>query len=256
MPVLPTSDSLQPSETGSMITPILQRWRGGTNWSITCPKSHMWRESLGGGPTGRPRQVNATGQAFSHHCQLLWAEQSAWERINRGRWKETVRPNHEVSICQIQLGLLYLIHSTNIYWISMMCWLGGSMVIHQKDKIPLPMEFTVLSTSLKRKQNRLVQQNKIGRKVKVIWGGSFLFKLTRIVGGNTISHLLKTWSRSHCGWVRALLDVATKIMSFNCLIKEKFMFDRCSSLASGFPWCSESGRQAPSTSNSQVPSNT
>ena len=138
MPVLPTSDSLQPSETGSMITPILQRWRGDTNWSITCPKSHIWRESLGGGPTGRPRQVNATGQAFSHHCQLLWAEQSAWERINRGRWKEIVRPNHEVSICQTQLGLLYLIHSTNIYWISMMCWLGGSMVIHQKDKALFP----------------------------------------------------------------------------------------------------------------------
>lgn len=38
---------------------------------------------------------------------------------------------------------------------------------------PLPVEFTVLSTSLKRKQNRLVQQNKIGRKVKVIWGGHF-----------------------------------------------------------------------------------
>lgn len=48
-----------------------------------------------------------------------------------------------------------------------------SMVIHQKDKVPLPMEFTVLSTSLKRKQNRLAQQNKIGRKVKVIWGGHF-----------------------------------------------------------------------------------
>lgn len=47
------------------------------------------------------------------------------------------------------------------------------MVIHQKDKVPLPMEFTVLSNFLKRKQNRLVQQNKIGRKA-VIWGGSFL----------------------------------------------------------------------------------
>ena len=172
MPVLPTSDSLQPSETGSMITPILQRWRGGTNWSITCPKSHIWRESLGGGPTGRPRQVNATGQAFSHHCQLLWAEQSAWERINRGPWKEIVRPNHEVSICQIQLGLLYLIQSTNIYWISMMLawWEYGHTPERQG---PLPVEFTVLSTSLKRKQNRLVQQNKIGRKVKVIWGGHF-----------------------------------------------------------------------------------
>lgn len=115
-----------------LINSLPQVTHGGRAWEVD--------------PLVGPDRSMPTGQAFSHHCQLLWAEQSAWERINRDHWKEIVRPNHEVSICQIQLGLLYLIHSTNIYWITMMCWLDGNMVIHQKDKGFLPMEFTVLFT--------------------------------------------------------------------------------------------------------------
>ena len=46
---------------------------------------------------------------------------------------------------QIQLELLYLIHSANIYPRPTVYWHADYMDLHQKDIMPPPMEFTLQS---------------------------------------------------------------------------------------------------------------
>lgn len=162
---------------------------------------------------------------------------------------------------QIQLELLYLIHSANIYPRPTVYWHADYMDLHQKDIMPPPMEFTILSNRLPPQRSNgtswksillhiQMQQNKTGKKVGVICGSSLtcpFFELTRWEKDRT-SYLLKTWNISCCGLVRLLPAVATATKTFfPTLVKEKFIFDRCSLLASGFPSCSDSGTPAPST---------
>lgn len=181
MPILPISDSLQPSETGSMIAPILQRWRGGTNWSTACPKSHIWRESLGGGPTGRPRQVNAHRPSFQPPLPtpLSWAvclgkdQQRSLERDSETKsWG--VYMSNTVGTSISHSFHKYLLNNYDVLaW-----WEYGHTPERQGPSSHgvYSLIHLAINTSLKRKQNRLAQQKKkIGRKDKVISGGVISF---------------------------------------------------------------------------------